>query len=259
MVEPADLVQLARCNPPYVQLQPVGHPPNSRIPLTDYRSNTPLISLGEFKELVDNLSVSVDDGHINVPPPCHMSGARFPPSFPFWQCALEDEAFVFANKEEAIQASRLWIEAVQNVREDMQAYLEMTGEVLVFAGFDLNTDPLITARSGKPSTRHPRLISRLVNGLYSWTPWRVPLTATFDDTTNPDVREHASLDGHSLATSTFSADLEPIERSVPELFLVTPDNDHDMGFNRGSISVAETMKDRQALHPWRTRCSLSTT
>ena len=166
---------------------------------------------------------------------------------------------MFANKEDAVQASRLWIEAVQNVREDMQTYLEMTGEVLVFPGFNLNTDPLITARSGKPSIRHPRLISRLVNGLYSWTPWRIPLNATFDDAIDTDIHEHASLDDHSLAISTFTADLEPLERNIPELFLVTPDSDHDMGFNRGSISIAETMKDSQALHPWRSRYSLSTT
>lgn len=258
-MEPADLVRLARRDPPYPQLQPVGYPPNSRIPLTDYRSNAPLIALSEFKELLDSLSVSVDDEHINVSPPCHVPGPRFPSSFPFWQCTLEDEAFVFADKEEAIQASRLWIEAVQNVREDMQTYLEMTGEVLVSAEFGLNTDPVITTQSAKRSIRHPRLINRLVNGFYSWTPWRIPLNATFNDDIDSDIREHASLDGHSLAISTFSADLEPIERNIPELFLVTPDSDHDMGFNRGSISVAETMKDSQALHPWRSRCSLSTT
>lgn len=185
-----------------------------------------------------------------------MSGPRFPPSFPFWQCALEDGAFVFAGREEAIHASRLWIEAVQDVREDMQAYLEMTGEMLVYAGLDLHTDPLITARSREPSIRHPRIINRLVNGLYSWTPWRVPLNTTFSDAIDPVEREHASLD--SPATSTFTADLEPMERDIPELLLVTPDSDHDMGFNKGSISVAETMKDSQALHPWRSRHSLST-
>lgn len=164
---------------------------------------------------------------------------------------------MFADKEEAIQASRFWIEAVQNVREDMQAYLEMTGEMLVYAACDLNTHPLITAISRKPSIRHPRLISRLVNGLYSWTPWRIPLNATLSDTIDSDRREHASLE--NPATSTFTADLEPIERDIPELFLVTPSSDHDMGFNKGSISVVETMKDSQALHPhpWRRRCSLS--
>lgn len=254
-MEPADLVQLARRNSPFAQLQSVGHVPNSRICLTDYRPDTPLGTLGEFKELLESLLVSVDDGHTNVPAPPDMSGPRFPSSFPFWQCALEDEAFVFAEKEEAIQASRCWIEAVQNVREDMQAYLEMTGEMLVYAAFDLNTDPLITARSRKPSIRHPRLISRLVNGLYSWTPWRIPLNATLNDTIEPDRSEHASPD--SLVTSTFAADLEPIERNIPELFLVTPGSDHDMGFNKGSISVAETIKDPQALHPWRSRHSLS--
>ncbi len=255
-VEPADLVQLARRNPPFAQLQSVGYPPNSRICLTDYRSDAPLITLSEFKELLESLEVSVDDGHINAPAPPHMSGPRFPSSFPFWQCALEDETFVFADKEEAIQASRFWIEAVQNVREDMQAYLEMTGEMLVYTAFDLDTDPLITARSRKPSIRYPRLISRLVNGLYSWTPWRIPLNATFSDTLDLDGSENAPLE--SPATSTFTADLEPIERNIPELFLVTPGSDHDMGFNKGSISVAETIKDNQALHPWRSHYSPST-
>jgi hypothetical protein len=253
-VEPPDLVQLARRNPPIVHLRSVEDPPNSRICLTDYRSDAPLITLGEFKELLESLPVSVDDGHTNVPAPPQVSGPRFPSSFPFWQCALEDGAFVFANKVEAIQASSLWIEAVQNVREDMQAYLEMTGEVLVYAAFDLNTDPLITARSRKPSMRHPRLISRLVNGLYSWTPWRIPLDATFVDTIEPNRSEHVSLE--SPATSAFTADLELIERDIPKLFLVTPGSDHDMGFNKDSISMAETMKDSQALHPWRSRYSL---
>jgi hypothetical protein len=256
VVEPADLVQLARRNLPLAQLQFMAHLPNSRICLTDYRSDAPLITLGEFKELLENLPVSVDDGHTNVPAPPDMSGPRFPSSFPSWQCALEDEAFVFVDKEEAIQASRSWIEAVQNVREDMQAYLEMTGEMLVYAAFNLNTDPLITARSKKQSTRHPRLINRLVNGLYSWTPWRIPLNATFSDTIDPDRSEHASLEG-SATSSTFTADLEPIERNIPELFLVTPGSDHDMGFNKDSISVADTIKDTQALHPWRSRYSLS--
>jgi len=256
-VEPADLVQLARRNMPFAQLQFAGHLPNSRICLTDYRSDAPLIGLGEFKELLENLPVSVDDGHINVSAPPDMSGPRFPSSFPFWQCALEDEAFVFSDKEDAIQASRCWIEAVQNVREDMQAYLEMSGEMLVYAASDLNTNPLITARSRKPSTRHPRLISRLVNGLYSWTPWRIPLDSIFSESTDPDRKsEHASLE--SSANSTFTTDLEPIERNIPELFLVTPGSDHDMGFNKGSISVAETIKDTQALHPWRSPYSLST-
>lgn len=247
------MVQLARRNPPYAQFHSVTHPPNSRICLTDYRSDAPLITLGEFKELLDSLPVSVDDGHANVPAPFHMSGPRFPSSFPFWQCALEDETFVFTNKEEAVQASSLWIEAVQNVREDMQAYLEMTGEMLVYAGCDLNTDPLITARSGRPSIRHPRLLSRLVNGLYSWTPWRVPLNPTLIDSS---ICAHMSLD--SPATATFTIDLQPIERNIPELFLVTPDSDHDMGFNKGSISAAEAMKDSQALHPWRCRNSIPT-
>ena len=255
-VEPADLVQLARRTPPFAQLQSVGYPPNSRICLTDYRPDAPLITLSEFKELLESLEVSVDDGHINAPASPHMSGPRFPSSFPFWQCALEDEIFVFADKEEAIQASRCWIEAVQNVREDMQAYLEMTGEMLVYAAFDLNTDPLVNARSRKPSIRYPRLISRLVNGLYSWTPWRIPLNATSSDTIDPDRSENAPLE--SPATPTFTADLEPIERNIPELFLVTPGSDHDMGFNKGSISMAETIKDDQALHPWRGHYSPST-
>ena len=255
VVEPADLVRLARRNPPFAQHQPVVYPPNSRICLTDYRSDAPLITLDEFKELLESLVVSVDDGHANAPAPPDMSGPRFPSSFPFWQCALEDEAFVFADKEEAIQASRFWIEAVLNVREDMQAYLEMTGEMLVYAAFDLNADPIITATSRRPSIRHPRLISRLVNGRYSWTPWRIPLDATFNDTMDPDSSEDAPLE--SPATSTFTADLELIERNIPELFLVTPGSDHDMGFNKDSISMAETIKDNQALHPWRSRYSPS--
>jgi hypothetical protein len=250
-VEPLDL---ARHGPPCAQLQSVEYPPSSRICLTGYRSDAPVITLCEFQALLDSLLMSEDIEHKTDQPPPQMSGPRIPSSYPFWQYALEDGAFVFADREEAIKASRLWIEAVQTVREDMQTYLEMAGQVLVY---DLNNpNPLITASPDEPSVRHPRLISRFVNGFYSWTPWRIPLDATLDVAIDPNPPKDTSLE--SPAPSAFTTDLAPVERHVPEVFLVTPDSDHDMGFNKGSLSVIETMKDSQALHPWRSRSSLST-